>query len=138
MNKCITIILTSALLGIVASCGMTSKVLQDNYAHTTDTLYQDRIKIDSIFIRDSIYVHSKADTVWQYRDRYEYRYIYLRDTAYFAVHDTLKVDVVKYIKEELPLFQKVKAKAFWYLVSCLLFLLLLLFGGKYFRRIFSP
>lgn len=125
------------LLLVAASCGTTSRVSQDRYIYSSDTIYLDKTKIDSIYIRDSVYIHSKADTVWQYRDRYEYRYIYLQDTVYQSFHDTTTVETIKYIKEELRPFEKIKAKAFWFLVSCLLIVLLLLFGRKHFRSIFN-
>lgn len=123
--------LVLTLLLVAVSCGTTGRVSQDRYIYSTDTLYVDRTKIDSVYIRDSVYIHLKADTVMQYRDRYEYRYIYLRDTSYVAVHDTTYVEVTKEVpvEKELNIVQRVKQKSFWWLIAAVLG-----FGGWTFRK----
>lgn len=103
---------------IAVSCGTAGRVSQDRYFYIHDTTYVDRIKIDSLVVRDSVYVKEKADTVLQFRDRYEYRYVYLRDTAFVAVHDTSIVEVTKEVpvEKELTWGQRVKQRSFWWLV----------------------
>lgn len=59
----------------------------------TDTCYIEKIRRDSIYQHDSIYIHEwqKGDTVYVERDRWhtEWRDRLIRDTAYVAKRDTL-------------------------------------------------
>lgn len=62
-----------------------------------DTIYKERVKIDSIIQTDSVYlhIHTVGDTVYSekvkvlYRDRYKYE----RDTIYLHRTDTIKVPI---------------------------------------------
>ena len=107
------------LLLVASSCGTSRVVSQDRYVYVTDTCYRDVLKIDSVFVKDSIYIREKADTVFFYKDRYEYKYIYLRDTSYVAVHDSIYIEkeIAIPVEKELTLGQKVRQKSFWWLLA---------------------
>lgn len=56
-----------------------------------DSIYIKQWERDSVYIRDSVYVHTKADTVFLNRVQYKYREIILRDTMYVQKSDTITV-----------------------------------------------
>lgn len=57
----------------------------------TDSSYFSRIRQDSIFIRDSVYVKEKGDTVFQWKYKYVYKVVTERDTAFIERADTVYV-----------------------------------------------
>ena len=56
-----------------------------------DSIYQNKIQVDSLYIRDSIYVDRSGDTVYLYKYKYVYKYRNLRDTAYISRIDSIQV-----------------------------------------------
>lgn len=90
-------------LAIFAICSC-SRV---NY-HPVESLQKDSIHIkqferDSVYFRDSIYVHTKADTVFLNRVQYKYREIVLRDTVRIERCDT--TTVVREVPREFTAWQ---------------------------------
>lgn len=69
--------------------------------------YRDRVLVDSIYQRDSVFIHMKGDTVWMERYQYVYRdkiirdSVYLRDSTSYPVY----VDVVKEVKHVPALYK---------------------------------
>ena len=57
----------------------------------TDTVYVNRLAVDSVMVRDSIFIHKKGDTVLEHRYHYIYRYKDRVDTLYLARRDTVSV-----------------------------------------------
>lgn len=72
---------------------------------TLKTEYIDRVKVDSVYQRDSTFMYVHGDTVYKYVDRYLTKYVYQRDTV-------IRVDSVSYpvivpdiqIKKHVPGF----------------------------------
>lgn len=60
----------------------------------TDSIYLTNWQRDSIYMRDSVYIKEKGDTVYQYR----YKYLFVDK----AVHDTLYVERVDSIQVPYP------------------------------------
>jgi hypothetical protein len=54
-----------------------------------DSIYLSRVERDSVFVRDSVLIREKGDTVYRDRWRVEYRERVLRDTAYIERNDTI-------------------------------------------------
>ena len=54
-----------------------------------DSIYLRRVERDSVFVRDSVTIREKGDTVYRDRWRVEYRERVLRDTAYIERNDTI-------------------------------------------------
>lgn len=102
----IAIIIAMALCFMLNSCTTTQYV--PVVEHHTDTLVRYSTSRDSIFVRDSIHVRDKGDTVrierWhiQYRDRWH------TDTIYQATHDSIPVPypVTEYVERDLTFTQK--------------------------------
>ena len=80
-----------------------------------DTTYVQHNLIDSLYVRDSIYIREKNDTVYQYVERWRNHYIYKTDTLYQSVHDTTVVKET--IEQPFSKIQKMKVKAFWWLIG---------------------
>lgn len=98
-------ILFAVILAVVLSaCTRTIYIPQES----THTEYRDRLieRVDSIFERDSIFIHSKGDTVFikKYRDRYRDRII--RDTAFVERTDTIRIPYP--VEKPLTKWQKIK------------------------------
>ena len=72
-----------------------------------DSVYIDRLKRDSIYQRDSIYMLIKGDTVYKYEYKYLYRNKLLRDTISISKTDSIpyKVEVPKYVDKRLSWWQ---------------------------------
>ena len=51
------------------------------YVPVDDNIYSNRIKYDSIYLKDSIYMSVKGDTVYIYEYQYQYRDKLIRDTV---------------------------------------------------------
>lgn len=94
-------VITIALLTMCFGCTRTIYMPKE----TLRTEYIDRIKVDSVYQRDSVYLYERGDTVYKYIDRYLTKYVYQRDTI-------IRVDSVSYpvivpdvqIKKHVPKF----------------------------------
>lgn len=84
---------------VVILTGCSPKVVQVEVAKH-DTMYVSRDVRDSIYMRDSIYLHEyvKGDTVYIERDRWRDRYVdrWRHDTVYESRVDTLHTNTVEY------------------------------------------
>lgn len=58
-----------------------------------DSIFLAKLEKDSIFIRDSIYIKEKGDTVFKDRVKYVYRYVGQTDTIFIEKTDTIRVPV---------------------------------------------
>lgn len=85
------------LLYIVISC-TTTKYIEIPVEHTRIE-YNDRIKHDSIYLRDSIVQKKENDTIYLEIYKYLYKYKYLRDTINVA--DSIPVVTVKEVTKEV-------------------------------------
>lgn len=81
----------------------------------TEKEYVDRWNRDSVYIRDSVFMLVKGDTVFKDRYRIVYKDRYSRDTAYISKVDTIQVAYpVEVIKEKYRV-----PKSLWWLVILL-------------------
>ena len=85
------------LLYIVISC-TTTKYIEIPVEHTRIE-YSNRIKHDSIYLRDSIVQKKENDTIYLEIYKYLYKYKYLRDTI--NVVDSIPVVTVKEVTKEV-------------------------------------
>lgn len=68
--------------------------------------YRDSVRYDSIHVADSTYLRISPDTVYQYRLRTEYRYLFLNQTDTILRHDTVQVPVP--VERQLSRWEQVK------------------------------
>lgn len=85
--------------------------------------YIDRLQTDSIYQHDSIYIKSVGDTIYEYRDKYIYKYKYTRDTSYITKIDSIPVIVE--VEKRLTKWEEIKKDYGGY---ALLLILLIIVG----------
>ena len=68
--------------------------------------YRDSVRYDSVHVADSTYLRISPDTVYQYRLRTEYRYLFLNQTDTILRHDTVQVPVP--VERRLSRWEQVK------------------------------
>lgn len=75
---------------------------------TINTEYKtrDSIRIDSVYRRDSIYVIDRGDTVYTYKDRYLYKYLYLNRIDTVIKTDSIQIPYP--VEKALTRWQKAK------------------------------
>lgn len=130
MRKILFLLFMTLLLG---SCKVKEKIVEVPIPQIkTEIKYIDKVKYDSIYLKDSIYIIQKGDTVYNTKIAYRYKYKYLKDTITINKTDTItrlqKVTEIK-VKNQLNVVQKVLI--YIGLFSILLFLIILY---KHFKK----
>lgn len=101
-----------------------------------DSVYIDRLKRDSIYQRDSIYIIVKGDTVFKYQYKYSYRDKLVRDTVAVVRRDSIPypVEVSKYVERKLSWWQ---TTLLWSGVLAWLLIILILWRNGYITKLLS-
>lgn len=87
--------------------------------------YRDRVKIDSLYMQDSVIMITRNDTVFSKITKYENKYSYIRDTVSRVDSVTVvkKVNVIKEVNK-LTSWQDIKLRALnWLVIALGLFLI---------------
>lgn len=71
-----------------------------------DTTYISKVKHDSIYTNDSIYIFIKGDTIIKYKHKYVYAFKEIRDTLWCERVDTIHVPYP--VEAQLTKWQKAK------------------------------
>lgn len=108
MKKILFLLFMTLLLG---SCKVKEKIVEVPIPQIkTEIKYIDKVKYDSIYLKDSVYIIQKGDTVYNTKVAYRYKYKYLKDTITINKTDTItrlqKVTEIK-VKNQLNVVQKV-------------------------------
>ena len=130
MRKILFLLFMTLLLG---SCKVKEKIVEVSIPQIkTEIKYIDKVKYDSIYLKDSVYIVQKGDTIYNNKVAYRYKYKYLKDTVTVNKIDTItklqKVTEIK-VKNQLNTIQKVLI--YIGLFSILLFLIILY---KHFKK----
>ena len=100
MRKILFLLFMTLLLG---SCKVKEKIVEVPIPQIkTEIKYIDKIKYDSIYLKDSIYIVQKGDTIYNNKVTYRYKYKYLKDT----ITRLQKVTEIK-VKNQLNVVQKI-------------------------------
>jgi hypothetical protein len=99
----LTMFFTMFLL-LMASCTSVRYVPVESVK--TDSIYINKLQVDSIYMQDSVYIKEKGDTIYMYKYKYLNRYKLLTDTMYICKTDTIN-NVVE-VEKPLTKWQKVK------------------------------
>ena len=101
-----------------------------------DSVYIDRLKRDSIYQRDSIYIIVKGDTVFKYQYKYSYRDKLVRDTVAVVRRDSIPypVEVPKYVERKVSWWQ---TTLLWSGVLAWLLIILMLWRNGYITKLLS-
>ncbi len=97
----------------------------------TDTVYVNRLSVDSILVRDSIYIHERNDTVTEHRYHYIYRYKDRVDTLYLASRDTVSIPYP--VEKELTRWQSVKVDYGGWAIGAVFVFILIVFGSMVYK-----
>lgn len=130
MRKILFLLFMTLLLG---SCKVKEKIVEVPIPQIkTEIKYIDKVKYDSIYLKDSVYIVQKGDTIYNNKVAYRYKYKYLKDTVTVNKTDTItklqKIIEIK-VKNQLNIVQKVLM--YIGLFSILLFLIILY---KHFKK----
>lgn len=100
--------LTCIVLLVSAICFTGCRTTQYVPVETIKTEYKtrDSIRHDSIYQRDSIYVIDRGDTVYTYKDRYLYKYLYLNRIDTVIKTDSIQIPYP--VEKSLIRWQKAK------------------------------
>lgn len=113
-------------LAIFALCSCSRVQYYPVSTYKIDSIYVKQFERDSVYFRDSIYVHTKADTVFLNRVQYKYREIVLRDTVRVLQCDT--TTVVREVPREFTQLQTLKmniGSGVLYAIPIILFLFII-------------
>ena len=97
----------------------------------TDTVYVNRLAVDSVMVRDSIYIHEKGDTILEHRYHYIYRYKDRVDTLYLASRDTVSVPYP--VEKELTRWQSFKVDYGGWAIGAVFGFVLIVFGSIFYK-----
>ena len=105
MGMTVRIILFFAIAAITAGCKTVTEYVP---VETVRTEYRDRLteRIDSVWLRDSVYVAEKGDTVTIERWRWRERYSCLHDTCYIGRTDSVAIPYP--VEKKLTRWQQTK------------------------------
>lgn len=108
MRKILFLLFMTLLLG---SCKVKEKIVEVPIPQIkTEIKYIDKVKYDSIYLKDSVYIIQRGDTVYNNKVAYRYKYKYLKDTIIVNETDTIiklqKVTEIK-VKNQLNVVQKI-------------------------------
>lgn len=92
----------------------------------TDTVYVNRLSVDSVLVRDSVYIHEKGDTVTKFRLKYIYKYRDRTDTLYISIRDTISVPYP--VEKELTKWQQTKVNYGGWAIGIIFVFILIVVG----------
>lgn len=114
------IVLTSAIW----SCRSVKYVPVETVKY--DSIYINKVQVDSVYHRDSIYVVDKGDTVFLYKDRYIYKYKDRTDTLYVTNTDSIQVPYP--VEKELTKWQQFRMDFGGWAIAAVIIIVLIFFG----------
>lgn len=128
------ILIAWTLLAVWFMSACSPRVIE-NIRYQRDTTYIEKVRVDSVYKKDSVYLREKGDTVFLYKEKIRERYRFIHDTVRLVKVDSFAVDRIVTVKVEKPLSaaQSAKIGAFWWLIAAVLLL-----GGWTFRKQLIP
>lgn len=126
ISAVVYVVVILALLLCCALFGSCSPKVIENVVKRTDTCFIQKMQRDSVFVKDSIYIHewTANDTVRIVTDRWHVRWKdrAVRDTAYISQRDTVRVTKTVQVAKPLTQWQQMRL----YLANAVLVALALL------------
>lgn len=94
------IVILLLFLAVLAATSCTKHVYVPVETTKSDTVYMNRVQLDSIYMRDSVFIEKSGDTIREFQYKYVYRFKDRIDTLYISKTDSIQVpypvEVVKY------------------------------------------
>lgn len=113
------------LLLILSACGCARQVYVPVPTVSTDTVYTHEKRVDSVFVRDSVFVE-KGDTVREFRYKSIYVYRDRHDTICISKADSVGVPYP--VERELSKWERTKVDYGGWALLGVFFVLLFVFG----------
>ena len=120
MKRLLYIILV-VLVAILCYCCRTTQYVPVETVRY-DTTYVNKLKVDSIYDKEFVYVN--GDTIFQYK--YLYKYKMLRDTVYMSKVDSIQVPYP--VERKLTRWEQFKINIGGYAVFAIVVTILIVFG----------
>lgn len=92
---------------------------------------RDSIRHDSIYRRDSTYILVKGDTVYKYKDRYLYKYLYLNRTDTIIKTDSVQVPYP--VERKLTRWETIKMESGGWAFGIIILFTLIIIGRIIFK-----
>jgi len=109
----------------LCSCKTKERIVEIPITHT-EYKYVDKIKYDSIYFKDSVFMFNKGDTIYLNKYIYRYKYKYLKDTVTVNKTDTItklqKIETIKTVNK-LNTIQKILIYIGLFSIVILIFIL---------------
>lgn len=107
----------------------------EHIRYQRDTTYIEKVQIDSVYKKDSVFVKEKGDTIFIYKEKVREKYKFVHDTIRMVKVDSVAVEHIKEVKVEKPLswWQKARMNAFWWLLGGIVICLLWIFRKFIFK-----
>ena len=112
------------LTSVIWSCRSVKYVPVETVKY--DSIYINKVQVDSVYHRDSIYVVDKGDTVFLYKDRYIYKYKDRTDTLYVTNTDSIQVPYP--VEKELTKWQQFRMDFGGWAIAAVIIIVLIFFG----------
>ena len=99
------LVLTLAVLMVLCLCGCRTEYVPVESVRY-DSLMIEKLMRDSVFVRDSVYLKEKGDTIYKYKDRFVYVYKNRVDT--FFAEKIREIEVPVPVERKLTWWEVVK------------------------------
>lgn len=117
------IILGTICIVMLTGCRAIKEPVQIERVEYIDN-YIEKLKIDSIFQHDSVFIKQSGDTIYEYREKEIYRNRYLHDTIHICQVDTIVNTIEKLIEKDLSKWEQTQMNigkgTIWILVLLLI------------------
>ena len=94
------IVILLLFLAVLAATSCVRHVYVPVETTKSDTVYMNRVQLDSIYMRDSVFIEKSGDTIREFQYKYIYRFKDRIDTLYISKTDSIQVpypvEVVEY------------------------------------------
>ena len=115
------------LITLAVACSCATKYIPVETTKS-DSIYITQVERDSIYIKDSVYVRTVADTVFHTRVQWQFRDRVVRDTVRIAKRDT--ISCVVEVEKELTAWQRSKMSVGGYAIVCSAILVAIWFAKR--------
>lgn len=121
------------ILLVLAVCSCTSVKYVPVETVRTEYKTRDSIRYDSIYQRDSIYTLIRGDTVYKYKERYLYKYLFLNKADTVLKTDSVQVPYL--VEKKLTKWQEVKIELGGWVFGVVIGFALIVVGWLVYKRV---
>ena len=86
------VIVVAWVMIIASCCSCSTQHIPVEFVHR-DSIFIEKLMKDSTFVKDSVFIYQKGDTVFKDKLKFVYKYVLLRDTMMTIKTDSIPVPV---------------------------------------------